>query len=98
MLGESVDKDESGRVVLGESVDGDKSGRAVMGESGRVVLGESVDGDKSGRAVLGALQSALDVVGNERDCLLQRVEVLESQTFATKEHQQKYMDNVIFLP
>ena len=40
------------------------------------------------------LQSTLDFVGNERDCLLQRVEELESQTFGTKEHRQKYLDNV----
>ena len=39
------------------------------------------------------LQST-DFVGNERDCLLQRVEELESQTFGTKEHRQKYLDNV----
>ena len=40
------------------------------------------------------LQSTLDFVGNECDCLRQRVEELESQTFATKEHRQKYLDNV----
>ena len=37
------------------------------------------------------LQSTLDFVGNECDCLRQRVEELESQTFATKEHRQTYV-------
>ena len=37
------------------------------------------------------LQSTLDF---EHDCLSQRVEELESQIFATKEHRQKYLDNI----
>ena len=40
------------------------------------------------------LRGALDDIGNERDCLLQRVEELESHTFETKEHKKKYLDNV----
>ena len=45
-------------------------------------------------AKVAGLQGALEDVENERDCLLQRVEELESHTFQTKEHKKKYLDNV----
>ena len=40
------------------------------------------------------LQAAPDDVESERDSLLQQIEELESHTFETKEHKQKYLDNV----
>ena len=45
-------------------------------------------------AKIAGLQHELNDVGNERDCLLQRVEELESHMFETKEHKKKYLDNV----
>ena len=40
------------------------------------------------------LQGALNDIGNEYDCLVQRISQLESNTFETKEDKRKYLDNV----
>ena len=43
---------------------------------------------------LGELSLEIRSIEDERECLLQRLEELQSSTFRTKEHQQKYLDNI----